>query len=61
MFLLFVSSPRMQRYFMPQSTIYFDQRFSPTLLVESPKSSNAAEVNYNGCPIEDSDALGPKE
>lgn len=31
----------MSQYYMPQSTVYFDQRFSPTLVIESPKSVEA--------------------
>lgn len=50
---------------MPQSTIYFDQRFSPTLVVESPKPpSNGSELGWEGSEMsegKDCDRLNAKE
>lgn len=38
----------MSSYYMPQSTIYFNQRFSPTLVHESPKSFDAHADDHDG-------------
>lgn len=44
MFFSIFFSRRMSHYYMPQSTVYFDQRFSPTLVIESPKNIEAASA-----------------
>lgn len=50
----------MQSYYMPQSTVYFDQRFSPTLLLNDTPKTNGVHAVVEGL-AGDSDELSAKE
>lgn len=35
-------------YAVPQPAVYIDQRFSPTLVVDTPKNFDGSMASYNG-------------